>query len=61
MDVDTSKIEMDFDMADFSVAFVANIPFIRIERTAAPDEIGGGKKNNGGEKAQPERKTGRTG
>jgi len=35
MDIDTSKIEMDFDRADRSVAFVANIPVIRIKRGVA--------------------------
>ena len=37
MDIDTSKIEMDFDRADRSVAFVANIPVIRIKRGVARD------------------------
>lgn len=32
MDIDTSRIEMDFDRANRSVAFVANIPVIRIKR-----------------------------
>lgn len=36
MDIDTSRIEMDFDRADRSVAFVANIPVIRIKRGVAP-------------------------
>ncbi|MGI6784624.1 MAG: cell division topological specificity factor MinE [Aminivibrio sp.] len=49
MDIDTSKIEMDFDRADRSVAFVANIPVIRIKRGAAgsakeQENTGGGKK-----------------
>ncbi|MFA7621651.1 MAG: cell division topological specificity factor MinE [Aminobacteriaceae bacterium] len=35
MDIDTSRIEMDFDRADRSVAFVANIPVLRIKRGVA--------------------------
>ena len=41
MDIDTSKIEMDFDRANRSVAFVANIPVIRIKRGVAPLREGG--------------------
>ena len=40
MEIDTSKIEMDFDRADRSVAFVANIPVIRIKRGVAPQREG---------------------
>ena len=36
MEIDSSRIEMDFDRADRSVAFVANIPVIRIKRGVAP-------------------------
>ena len=49
MDIDTSRIEMDFDRADRSVAFVANIPVVRIKRGVDGDAKeqetpGGGKK-----------------
>jgi cell division topological specificity factor len=37
MDIDKSRIEMDFDRVDRSVAFVANIPVIRIKRGVAPN------------------------
>ncbi|MDD2207188.1 MAG: cell division topological specificity factor MinE [Aminobacterium sp.] len=33
MEIDTGNIEMDLDRADKSVAFVANIPVVRIKRT----------------------------
>ncbi|MBL3539108.1 cell division topological specificity factor MinE [Aminivibrio sp.] len=60
MDIDTSKIEMDFDRADRSVAFVANIPVIRIKRGMLP-----GKKEqeipDGGKKTHPKRKPGKSG
>ena len=61
MDIDTSKIEMDFDRADRSVAFVANIPVLRIKRMPVPEETEGEKKGDGGKKTQSKRKTGRTG
>ena len=40
LDIDTSRIEMDFDRADRSVAFVANIPVIRIKRGVVPARNG---------------------
>jgi len=60
MDIDTSKIEMDFDRADRSVAFVANIPVIRIKRGVAPEKQEPGT-SNGGEKAYSKRKSGQPG
>lgn len=48
MDIDTSKIEMDFDTADRSVAFVANIPVLRIKRGGAPEKRG--RQSDGGKK-----------
>ncbi|NLB82630.1 MAG: cell division topological specificity factor MinE [Synergistaceae bacterium] len=61
MDIDTSKIEMDFDREDRSVAFVANIPVLRIKRAPQPEKTGGEKKDDGGKKTQSKRKTGRAG
>ncbi len=34
MEIDAENIEMDLDKADHSVAFVANIPVVRIKRRA---------------------------
>lgn len=56
MDIDTSKIEMDFDRADRSVAFVANIPVIRIKRGVAPIDREEREKINGGKKIHSRRK-----
>lgn len=58
MDIDTSKIEMDFDRADRSVAFVANIPVIRIKRGVSS---GGGEQGipGGGKKTQSKGKSGK--
>ena len=60
MDIDTSKIEMDFDRADRSVAFVANIPVIRIKRWAAPGKMEQ-EIPDGGKKTHPKRKSGQSG
>ncbi|MGI6252718.1 MAG: cell division topological specificity factor MinE [Synergistaceae bacterium] len=56
MDIDTSKIEMDFDRADRSVAFVANIPVIRIKRGVGAKEQ---ETVSGGKKTQSKRKSGK--
>ena len=34
MEIDAENIEMDLDKADHSVAFVANLPVVRIKRRA---------------------------
>lgn len=61
MDIDTSKIEMDFDRADSSVAFVANIPVIRIKRGLTPVGEQGALSGDGGKKAHIKRKSGQPG
>ncbi len=58
MDIDTSKIEMDFDRADRSVAFVANIPVIRIKRGVSSGEGEQGI-SSGGKKTQLKGKPGK--
>ena len=69
MEVDLSKIEMDFDREDRSVAFVANIPVMRIKRGVVPSESPSrreGRKeqeklSDGGKKAHVKRKSGQPG
>ena len=65
MEVDLSKIEMDFDREDRSVAFVANIPVTRIKRGVVASSAGKPEERkeqektaNGGKKATPKRKPG---
>ena len=38
MEIDSSKIEMDLDRADRSVALVANMPIIRVKRGSKGEE-----------------------
>lgn len=69
MEVDLSRIEMDFDREDRSVAFVANIPVMRIKRgvvsSESPSRREGRKEqekpSDGGKKAHVKRKSGQPG